>query len=169
MLNKADLRIKAKNIRKILDVKLISKIACEKISNLKEFQQAKNVMIFYPLEFEINLLSLISEDKNFYLPRINGENLEVCTYQKGDTLNLSKFKTQEPLTKAISPNTLDLIIVPALMVDKNNYRLGYGKGFYDRLISQTSAKTVLPIAKELLVENLPTEPHDKKIDIVILI
>lgn len=169
MLNKADLRIKAKNIRKILDVKLISKIACEKISNLKEFQQAKNVMIFYPLEFEINLLSLISEDKNFYLPRINGENLEVCPYQKGDTLNLSKFKTQEPLTKAISPNTLDLIIVPALMVDKNNYRLGYGKGFYDRLISQTSAKTVLLIAKELLVENLPTEPHDKKIDIVILI
>ena len=169
MENKADLRIKAKNIRKGLDIKHISEIACKKISNLKEFQQAKNVMIFYPLEFEVNLLSLISKDKNFYLPRMNGENLEVCPYKKGDTLNLSRFKTQEPITKAISPNILDLIIVPALIVDKNNYRLGYGKGFYDRLISKTKAKTIVPISKELLIDCLPTEQHDKKIDIVILI
>ena len=169
MENKAELRIKAKNIRKNLDIQKISKIACEKISTLKEFQQAKNVMLFYPLKFEIDTLSLISEDKNFYLPLMNVENLEVCPYKKCDALNLSKFKTQEPLTEAISPDDLDLIIVPALMVDKNNYRLGYGKGFYDKLIAKTNARTVLPISKELFIENLPTEPHDKKIDNVILI
>lgn len=169
MVNKTDLRTKAKNIRKGLDIQKISQKASEKISNLEVFKTSKNILLFYPLEHEINTLSLISGEKNFYLPRIKENDLEICPYKIGDELDLSKFKTKEPLTKAVSPKNLDLIIVPALMVDKNNYRLGYGKGFYDRLISQTQATTILPIAKELYVENLPTEPHDKKIDIVILI
>lgn len=169
MLNKTDLRTKAKNIRKWLDIQKISQKACEKISNLEVYKTSKNILLFYPLEHEINTLSLISDEKNFYLPRIKENDLEICPYKIGDDLHLSKFKTKEPLTESVSPNILDLIIVPALMVDKNNYRLGYGKGFYDRLISQTQATTVLPIAKELFVENLPTEPHDKKIDIVILV
>ena len=55
------------------------------------------------------------------------------------------------------------------MADKNNYRLGYGKGFYDRLLLQTSATTILPIPKELVIEKLSIDSHDKKVDIVMTI
>ncbi|MBR2526366.1 5-formyltetrahydrofolate cyclo-ligase, partial [bacterium] len=85
----------------------------------------------------------------------------------GDTLNESPFKTKEPQTKPENPDIIDLIILPALAADKNNFRLGYGKGYYDRLLSKTTAKTILPIAKELVFENLPVESHDKQVDIVI--
>ncbi|MBQ7450370.1 5-formyltetrahydrofolate cyclo-ligase, partial [bacterium] len=61
------------------------------------------------------------------------------------------------------------IIVPALSVDKNHYRLGYGKGYYDRFLNNFSVlpKTLTPIFSELIIEKLPRESHDKKIDIII--
>ncbi len=168
MQKKTDLRIKAKTIRKGLDIKNISHILCEKIRNSEEFKTAKNVMIFYPLKDEIDLLELLTEDKNFYLPRMNGLSLNVCPYKKGDKLEVKAFGVKEPRTAAVSAKILDLILVPALMADKNNYRLGYGKGFYDRLITHTDAKTIVCLPKELIVEEIPTEPHDKKVDIVIV-
>lgn len=167
MTNKTELRIIAKSIRKGLDIKNISQKLCEKIANLEEYKKAKNVMIFYPLENEIDLIPLINSEKSFYLPRINGDDIEICPYKIGDELNLSKFKTKEPLTNGISPKIIDIIILPALMVDKNNYRLGYGKGYYDRLLEKTNAITVIPIAKELITDTLPIQPHDKKADIVL--
>lgn len=168
MQKKTDLRAKAKSIRKELDIKNISHVICEKIKNSEEFHSAKHVMIFYPLKDEINLLELLNEDKKFYLPKMNGLTLNVCPYQKGDKLEIKAFGVKEPRTSPVSAKILDLIIVPALMVDKNNYRLGYGKGFYDRLITHTKAKTIVCIPKELLIEELPIEPHDKKVDIVIV-
>lgn len=169
MQKKTDLRIKAKSIRKELDIKDISHKLCEIVKNTEEFKNAKNVMIFYPLKDEINLLELLTEDKNFYLPKMNGLKLNVCPYKKGDKLEIKTFGVKEPKTAPVSAKILDLIIVPALMVDKNNYRLGYGKGFYDRLITHTNAKTIVCLPKELSIDELPTEPHDKKVDIVILV
>lgn len=168
MQKKTDLRAKAKSIRKELDIKNISHVLCEKVKNSEEFRNAKHVMIFYPLKDEINLLELLNEDKKFYLPKMNGLTLNVCPYKKGDKLEIKAFGIKEPRTSPVSAKILDLIIVPALMVDKNNYRLGYGKGFYDRLITHTKAKTIVCLPKELLIEELPIEPHDKKVDIVIV-
>jgi len=165
--NKTDLRIKAKNIRKTLDIENISKVLCQKIKLSDIYKNAENVLIFYPLPNEINLLELLSDDKNFFLPRINGENLEICPYKQGDILKESSFKTKEPTSDAKNADILDLIILPALAADKNNYRLGYGKGYYDRLLSVTKAKTILPISKELVFDKLPIENHDMPVDIVI--
>lgn len=169
MLKKTELRKKAKEIRKSLDIKNISHLICEEIRNLEDFKNAKNIMIFYPLKDEIDLLELLEEDKNFFLPRMSGLNLNVCPYKKGDKLEVKQFGVKEPKTHPIAPKSIDLIIVPALMADSKNYRLGYGKGFYDRLITKTNAKTVVALPKELFIEELPIEPHDKSVDIVITV
>ncbi len=165
--NKTDFRTKAKKIRKTLDINEISKNLQEKIRLSETYKIAKNVLIFYPLEYEINLLPLISDNKNFYLPRISGDNLEICSYKPDDELTTSIFKTKEPKTPAENAEILDLIILPALATDKNNYRLGYGKGYFDRLLAKTNATTILPIPKELVFEKIPTESHDIPVDIVI--
>lgn len=165
--NKTELRLKAKNIRKGLDIENISHKLCIKIKNLAEYQNADNILLFYPLANEINLLELIDDKKTFYLPRINGLNIEICPYKIGDKLELSSFKTKEPISKSISINKIDLIILPALAADKQNNRLGYGKGYYDRLLANSNAITILPLPKELVFESIPTEPHDKIIDIIL--
>ena len=165
--NKTDFRIYAKTIRKELDMESISEKLCQKIRLCTEYKKAMNVMIFYPLKHEVNLLNLLNDKKNFYLPRINGNKLDVCSYELGDKLSISAFKTREPLTSKVSSDLLDLILLPALAVDKYNYRLGYGKGYFDRFLAKNSATTIVPIPKELVFEKLPFETHDKKVDIVI--
>lgn len=169
MQEKTELRKYAKAIRKGLDIKQISHLICNKIRALEEFKNAQNVMIYYPLKDEIDLLELLDEDKNFFLPRMRGLNLNVCPYKKGDKLEVKHFCVKEPKTNPVAPKLIDLMIVPALMIDSKNYRLGYGKGFYDRLITKTNAKTLVGLPKELYIENLPIEPHDKAVDIVITV
>ena len=51
-------------------------------------------------------------------------------------MEISNFGIKEPCSEPVAPDILDLIIVPALMVDKNGYRLGYGGGFYDRFLKK---------------------------------
>lgn len=165
---KSDLRKKAKCIRKSLSIAEKSTIAIEKIRENTLYIPAKNVLIYYPLRYELNLLALLDDEKNFYLPRVCGENLQICPFKKGDKLVTSSFNICEPCSNFINPRNLDLVVVPALMADKSGFRLGYGGGFYDRfLVENNAVKTILPIAKELIVEELPHEEFDIKIDEII--
>ena len=168
MNNKQQLRIWAKEERKKLDIPKISLELLHKLKETEEYRQAKNIMIFYPLKDEINLLGLLEDsDKNFYLPKIDGENLLCCFFSKDTELCESCFKTKEPTTEPVEKSLIDLVIVPALAVDKNNYRLGYGGGFYDRFLSGVNITKIVCVPKELLVETVYPEKHDIKIDKVI--
>ena len=167
-MDKKALRIKAKDIRRTLDLTNISKNLALKLTETEEYKQAKNIMIYYPLENEINLLSLLEDcSKKFYLPRINVKELECCPYSTGDELCYSCFYTKEPVCEACNKTEIDLVIVPALGVDKNNYRLGYGGGFYDRFLKDYKGKTIVCIPQELVFDTVYPEKHDIKIDVVV--
>lgn len=170
MVTKSDLRNWAKEKRKKLNIKEISAKLVEELKKTNEYRESKNIMFFYPKEFEVDLLSLLEDkSKNFFLPKINDENLLCCPYGKDDELCISCFKTKEPLSSAIDESILDMVIVPALAVDKNNYRLGYGGGYYDRFLSNLGCAKVVCISKELVLETVLAEEHDIKIDIVIAV
>lgn len=165
-MDKSQLRIKAKEIRKTLDIKKISHAICLKIKNMDEYKNSQNIMIFYPMKYEINLLELLEDDKNFYLPKVSKTDIFVCPYSTD--LKKTELNIYEPCTDPVNPEILDLIIVPALMVDKSGFRLGYGGGFYDRFLSKyQNIKTIVPIEKELLVEKIPHDKFDVKIDKII--
>lgn len=168
-LNKQQLRKWAKNKRAELDMESLSSILAEKLQQTEEYKNAKKIMIFHPLKDEVNILSLLEDEtKTFYLPKISGENLLCCKYNKGAPLCESCFHTKEPLFEVLC--IPDLVIVPALAVDINNYRLGYGGGFYDRYLAQfaqNSLKTVVCIPKMLVVDTIYPNEHDIKIDKII--
>lgn len=165
-MDKANLRIKAKNIRKTLDIESISREICKKIRNHDIYKSSKNVMIFYPMKYEINLLGLLGDNKNFYFPKVQCKDLCVCPYSPN--LKKSELNIYEPCTEPVNPEILDLIFVPALMVDKEKYRLGYGGGFYDRFLSKyPEIKTIVPVAKEFIIEKLPHDNFDIKADDII--
>ena len=167
MEKKTSQRLKAKEIRNNLDIDNISNILTTKIRNLDIYKQAQNIMLFYPLKSEINLLGLLDDNKNFFLPRMNGQTLECCPYKKNDRLKTVKFNIKEPETECIECPNLDLVIVPALAVDKKGNRLGYGGGFYDRFLSKINSKTLVSLPKELVFDNVPSEKFDIKIDYII--
>lgn len=165
MKNKTDLRIYAKEYRKSLDIQSISQKMVNLIRQVDIYTHAQNVMIYYPVNYEINLLELTQDNKNFFLPKMDDKSLLVCPF--GSNLEKSKYNIMEPCSKPIDPDILDLIIVPALMADKLGYRLGYGGGFYDRFLKNCNAQTIAAVPKELFVEKLPTDEFDVKIDLII--
>lgn len=166
--NKTDLRARFKTIRKSLDIQKISLNIEENIRLFQPYQNAENVMLFYPTKYEINLLGLLKDNKKFYFPRVKENHLLVCPYSKDTAFEKSEFNINEPCSAPLSPEILDLVIVPALAVDKNNYRLGYGGGFYDRFLKAiNNAVSVVPIYHEFVVNSLPSEVFDVPVDFVI--
>lgn len=168
--NKIDLRIKAKSIRKTLDIILISEKLVEQIKMADFYKKAKNVLIFYPTLYEINLLGLLRDEKEkqFFLPKVDGENLLICPYSSNEKLVKSNFNINEPCSNPVDAKILDLIFLPALAVDNGKNRLGYGGGYYDRFLKKyPETLKVVPISKELCFEKIPTEEYDVKADIII--
>ena len=167
---KTALRINAKNIRKSLSMDVVSSKLVSKIQQTAEYINAKHIMLFYPTKYEVNLLELLNDKtKEFYFPRVNGCELQVCPYSLGDELNKSRLNILEPCSNPINAKILDLIIVPALLVDSCGYRLGYGGGFYDKFLSEirSDVKTICAIPKELFVEELPHDDFDIPVNKVI--
>ena len=169
-MDKNSLRKNAKEIRKNLFSKNANSIANSRVQQSSLYKNSKNILIFYPLKYEFNFLELLNDDKNFFLPKVCGEKLQICPYKKEDILIKSDLNICEPCTNLINPNQINLAIVPALMADKNGFRLGYGGGFYDRFLSENpNIKTITVVFKELFVESLPHEEFDVKIDEIILV
>lgn len=167
MLDKTHLRTKFKEERKSLDVEQISRDIVRNIRLQEFYKKAEHVMIFYPLKYEINLLDLLNDDKNFYFPKVHGENLLVCPYEPSVKFEKAAFNIYEPCSAPVFPEILDLIFVPALAVDKKKFRLGYGGGFYDRFLKTCDAVTAVPIYENFVVEELPYDDYDVRVDCII--
>lgn len=169
-MEKQQLRNISKEIRSKLNIKSLSQKLVKKLSETNEYKNAKNIMIYYPLPNEINLLALLKDNtKKFFLPKIDGQNLLCCPYKEGDKTCLSCFKTCEPISEPCSKNLIDLVIIPALAVDKNNYRLGYGGGFYDRFLNNFTGLKIVCLPQELVFDTVYPESHDIKADIILTV
>ena len=167
-LDKNQLRFKIKEARKELDIKELSRIMSDKIKEHVIYRDASHVMLYYPMKYEFDVLDLMTDcdKKKFYFPKVEGDSLLVCPMC--DEFRLSKLKINEPCSNPVSSEMLDLIIVPSLAVDAENYRLGYGGGFYDRFLKTvTHATTITPIYSGFVFEKLPHDDFDVKIQHVI--
>lgn len=169
MFTKAELREKAKQVRSLLEMDKISEKIIESIRSAEIYNLAQHIMIFYPLKDEVNLLPLLKDNKNFYLPKVEGDELVVCPYKEGDALVTSKFNTKEPVSKPVHPDILDIILIPALMVGRNFYRIGYGQGFYDRFLLKNTmgAIRIVPISSLLVKDEVPFDEYDAQFDIIL--
>ena len=89
-----------------------------------------------------------------------------------NALTVKTFGIKEPPLvekNLISHDNIDLLIVPGLAFEEMGYRVGYGGGFYDRFISEEGFNAVTAaLAFDLqIVENVPKQPHDVKVDYII--
>ena len=169
MESKTDLRTRFKTARKQLDILKISRNIEENIRALDFYQKSKSVMLFYPTEYEINLLGLLNDkNKNFYFPKVNKSELLVCPYSEGTEFKKSGLNINEPCSFPVNPDVLDFIIVPALAADRKNYRLGYGGGFYDRFLKLVpNAVKIVPVHEMFVIEELPIEDFDVPVDLIV--
>lgn len=85
-------------------------------------------------------------------------------------LKHGRFHTRYPATAEVYTGGYDLILVPGLAFDPYGYRLGYGGGYYDRLLAHTPYRHALALAYpfQRLAEPLPREAHDQPVGTVLL-
>lgn len=156
-----------------------SDLAVKKILESSEFQAASKILIFYPLDDELNLLGLKecpeSLSKTFILPRVLGQGRMVFfEFKDLNELKVGKYGIKVPLATNTyyRAKELDLVIVPGLAFDTDAYRLGRGGGYYDRLLDQIKHSNIPAISialNEQIVQNLPRETTDMKLNKLIII
>lgn len=140
-MNKQEIREKYKNLRKMLSNAEREQLSV-KISELftKHFKPAgKKISCFVPIERlnEINTWHILDAvQAEFYLPVMtDNDQLIHVKYEGKEFLKKNSFGILEPkIGTTISADKLDLVIVPLLAIDDKGFRVGYGKGYYDRFL-----------------------------------
>jgi len=160
----------------IIDKIAKSSIIESKVLNCEEYKKAKVVALYMSLESEVNTKELIKKTidlgKIVVLPKVDGEELFFYRIDSlEDNLRKGKFGIIEPMkdeSKFINKDEIDLIIVPGICFDKSKNRLGFGKGYYDRLLNIVKAKTIAICYEEQIShEELPTGKYDMKVQKII--
>lgn len=131
------------------------------------YKQCSTLFAFSPLASEVDI-SLVLEDalkhKRLALPRCTGETLEFLFVEKGwdNSIRPSSLGVLEPSRgDAAIPDEHSLILVPAMAYTPRGVRLGRGKGYYDRYLSQFPTIPTMGICRSYqLLSSLPTESWD---------
>lgn len=150
--------------------------ACRHVTQERAFVDARVVLGYAALRFELDPEAALDRawalGKTVALPRVDPESgaLSLHVVSKGDALSESAWGVREPLATSpcIAPEAVDLVLVPGLAFDARGYRLGFGKGFYDRLLPGLTRAVRIGLAFELsLLPEIPAEPHDVPMHFVI--
>lgn len=172
-MNKDDIRRRIKAQKALLDDTERRDAAARVFALLEKtaaFMMAENVLMYHSLPDELythDFLEKWNTRKNFFLPRVNGVNLEILPYSK-TSLRLGSFRIEEPEgDDVVDMDAIDMVVVPAVAYDRRGNRVGRGKGYYDRLLDDTKA-TRIGIAYDFqLVDEIDAEPHDVGVDMVV--
>lgn len=142
----------------------------DRLERTAAFLMADKVLVYHSLPDELSTHAFLRKwgsKKRFFLPRVNGVNLDILPYDES-RLELGSFHIEEPTgNDTVSPEEIDLIVVPAVAYDRRGNRLGRGKGFYDRLLAEARAIKVGVGYEFQLIDEIPAEPHDVPMDYVI--
>ena len=140
----------------------------------KEKINKRNIGGYYPVNFEIDDLVLLKKfEKNRFnisLPVIK-KNFQMNFYKWSfsEPLKINKYGIPEPVIKNIVYP--DILLIPLVAFDKNLNRLGYGGGYYDRLIEKLSKKKkIIKIGLALSIQKIdkvPIDVYDKKLDYIV--
>ena len=150
----------------------------ERLFSLVEFHQAPILFLFASFRSEVSTFPQITEalalGKRVILPSVDSLNKELRLFEiKGlSELSAGYMGIPEPAVpeeRERDINDVTLVIMPGAAFDPGGNRLGYGGGYYDRLLSRLRRRIPLVALayEEQLVDSLPTGPHDIKVHMIV--
>lgn len=159
-----------------LDKKVIyDKEISKRITESDYFKNAEQVLVFASADHEFDTRYII-ERCRFLYKRVfypvcidNMGTMEFMKVESVGDLRYGMYNILEPkpTCKKYIPKENDIVIVPALSVDKNGNRIGYGKGYYDRFLKDFNGISICPCYEEMATDTLPTDENDIKVNIVV--
>ncbi len=146
----------------------------ENVLSLPEFRAASSVALYSAFRNEVFTEILfqraLQSGKRVAYPRIRQDLLEFVKVTDPGDLKPGAFGILEPSgCETLCVRDLDLLVIPGVAFDLQGYRLGYGKGYYDRVLHGLDEAAVLVgLCYEFqLIANVPAEEHDIHMDLVV--
>ena len=154
-----------------------SMAACKRLMDTPEFARSSVVMIYLPIPGEVDVSPVAlrgwQEQKAICAPKLTWDHrhmlpIEIHSLQTGLISTVNGLR--EPADGSpITMETLDLVLVPAMVFDRNGNRIGRGAGFYDRFLAAEEFQGVsVGIAfEEQVVDKVPVHDHDIPVDMLV--
>lgn len=147
----------------------------ELLSNLSCIQKSKNILFYYPMKDEVDLLPFASKlinNKTVLLPFVTDKNnhyIEAAQINSMKDIQLGTYKIMEPKNKEyFDLNKIDCVLVPGVAFDHQKYRIGMGKGYYDNFLPRFKNAKKIGIAFDFQVlDHIPHEEHDVIMDLIV--
>jgi len=149
----------------------------KRFTSLISYRYSETLLLYYPIRGEVDTLPIISgaltAGKRVALPVCydNGR-MEFFLIKSTDDLDSGRFGIPTPkpdcekLEKSAYPDRM-VMVVPALAFDKEGYRLGYGKGYYDRYINELNVTSVGLVYSGFIADKLPRGRYDMSVDLLV--
>lgn len=154
------------------------KLIMERVLSLPYFEKARTVFYYASFRSEVSTLPQIEEairrGKRIILPKVDNINKRLRLFEIHDTDEIKPGfmgipEPDVPPERERDINNVDLVIMPGVAFDTNGNRLGYGAGYYDKLLS--GLKKDIPLIaiayEEQIVDSLPAERHDIRVDMIL--
>ncbi len=176
-MTKAELRAKKLNDRNTADTVQKARHDTAIYNHLissSEYLGSKTILCYVSTNFEIDTINFLNfallDNKNIFVPKCD-ENYNIKFYNITalSQLSVGKYSILEP--DLSRPQLLDatdaLCIVPGLCFDSTGYRLGYGKGYYDRFLKDFNGKSIGLCYSYNVEPSIPHDKYDVKTDLVL--
>ena len=172
-MDKQILRNKYKEIRKnILNKEEYDQVIFNKVINLEEYKQSDLILIYVSLKDEVDTIKLIEysleKGKKVAVPKCEGNYMIFYYISSLEDLERGNFEILEPKIKEeVSDFNNSICIIPGVLFDKQNNRIGYGRGFYDRFLEKYTGIKIGLTYKECICDEIDIDENDIKMDIII--
>ena len=177
---KADLRREVLRWRRSLDPELVDRWSNQiavRLVQLPQWRSAGVVFLYVSVQGEVQTRPLIEtawrSGKRVALPRVLSDEdmLEFLEVKQWSDLTVGRWDIPEPSPHLmpIAPQKADLVVVPGVVFNMSGYRLGYGRGYYDRYLAllRQDAITVGLAYEGQMREDFPVEPWDRPVHVLL--
>ncbi|MBO5817676.1 MAG: 5-formyltetrahydrofolate cyclo-ligase [Paludibacteraceae bacterium] len=149
----------------------LSGLVLEQLENMTCFQNAKTILLYYPVQNEVDVLPIVKrykKEKTLLFPVSHRKGMTVHPYAGNAQMHRGKFGIPEPTTPEYK-GEIDLVIVPGVAFDKQGRRLGRGGGYYDSFIKKLTHTVFIGVGYDFqLVDEVPSSKKDQRVHRVIL-
>lgn len=163
--DKSDWRLWARATRDTLSSSAAGEAVLAGLRADPGYRSAGHILLYLPFGSEIDPTALLRDDKHFYLTRTWSDSPSLTLHPyRHDSLERHRFGYRQPTAQAeIAPaDAIDVALVPGLAFDQSGRRLGYGGGYFDRLLPglRSDALRIGVTLEGLVVPALPAGTHD---------
>lgn len=147
----------------------------KRLEKLEIFQEAYTVMFYVSFGSEVETHGLLKDsfrEKRVAVPLVWEKDLLIKRITDFSQLSPGAWEILEPEARqtSLKLSDINLILVPGVAFDKNHNRMGYGSGYYDRLLAREKEADFISVGlafEEQIVDKLPIEKYDQKVDFIV--